>query len=77
MFEEVNHDLELAFSYTWMNSEAWGFVRHCRLRHLRKVGGLEVRVMDGLSILIIWWNLERISAAYLIYRRCSKDRWPF
>ena len=33
-FEEINHDLELAFRYTWMSSEDYGFVRQCELQNL-------------------------------------------
>ena len=47
-FEEINHDLNLTFRYTWMTSDRFGFVRHCELlnsgrRHAR------VEVLDGLQ----------------------------
>jgi hypothetical protein len=47
-FEEINHDLELAFRYTWMTSDEFGFVRNCELENLgnRKVS---VEVLDGLQ----------------------------
>ena len=47
-FEEINHDLKLAFRYTWMTSERFGFVRHCELSN---TGGrpAEVDVLDGLQ----------------------------
>ena len=47
-FEEINHDLELAFDYTWASSEPYGFVRHSRLSSR---GGSEVRIelIDGLQ----------------------------
>jgi hypothetical protein len=47
-FEEINHDLKLAFRYTWMTSERFGFVRHCELSN---TGGrpAEVEVLDGLQ----------------------------
>ena len=47
-FEEVNHDLKLAFRYTWMTSERFGFVRHCELRN---TGGrpAQIEVLDGLQ----------------------------
>jgi hypothetical protein len=47
-FEEVNHDLELTFRYTWMTSDQFGFVRHCELVNngRRRV---RVDVLDGLQ----------------------------
>ena len=30
-FEEINHDLELVFRYTWLTSDRFGFVRDCEL----------------------------------------------
>lgn len=47
-FEEINHDLELAFRYTWETSDTHGFVRRCELanwgRHERSV-----ELLDGLQ----------------------------
>ena len=47
-FEEVNHDLQLAFRYTWVTSDEFGFARQCELENL---GGEAVRVelVDGLQ----------------------------
>jgi len=47
-FEEINHDLDLAFRYTWMTSRQYGFVRQCELENL---GDRDVRVdlLDGLQ----------------------------
>jgi hypothetical protein len=47
-FEEINHDLNLAFRYTWVTSDHFGFVRDCELQNL---GDLNVRVelIDGLQ----------------------------
>ncbi|MFU8821915.1 MAG: hypothetical protein ACNA8G_10220 [Gammaproteobacteria bacterium] len=47
-FEEINHDLKLAFRYTWMTSRRYGFVRQCELENL---GDHELRVdlLDGLQ----------------------------
>ncbi len=33
-FEEINHDLELAFRYTWVTSDSYGFARQCELQNL-------------------------------------------
>jgi hypothetical protein len=47
-FEEINHDLGLAFRYTWMTSDEFGFVRNCELQNLGKRGA-SVHVLDGLQ----------------------------
>lgn len=48
LFEEVNHDLNLAFQYQWNSSHSYGFVKKCRL-----INGMEdetkVSVLDGLQ----------------------------
>jgi hypothetical protein len=48
LFEEINHDLQLVFRYSWAFSDAYGFVRQCELENL---GGenCEVELLDGLQ----------------------------
>jgi hypothetical protein len=48
LFEEVNHDLGLAFHYEWMNGERFGFIRRATLRNQ---GGATVMVelLDGIQ----------------------------
>lgn len=47
-FEEINHDLALAFRYTWTTSEAFGFCRQCELQNLSK-DDVSVQMIDGLQ----------------------------
>jgi hypothetical protein len=47
-FEEVNHDLGLAFRYTWATSDRHGFVRQCELQNLRDET-VRVDLVDGLQ----------------------------
>jgi len=47
-FEEVNHDLALAFRYTWATSDRHGFVRQCELQNLGDEP-LAVDLLDGLQ----------------------------
>ena len=47
-FEEVNHDLALAFRYTWATSDRHGFVRQCELRNLGSET-LQIEMVDGLQ----------------------------
>jgi hypothetical protein len=50
-FEEINHDLKLAFRYTWATSEEYGFVRRCMLQNLADQP-VDVDVVDGLQNLL-------------------------
>jgi len=47
-FEEINHDLQLAFRYTWATSEEYGFVRQCELESLSEQP-LSVELIDGFQ----------------------------
>jgi len=47
-FEEINHDLGLAFRYTWATSDDYGFVRDCELENLRD-RAVSVDLVDGLQ----------------------------
>ena len=47
-FEEINHDLQLAFRYTWATSGRYGFVRQCELRNLGS-HGVDIDMIDGLQ----------------------------
>ena len=47
VFEEINHDFGLVFSYSWSSSDRFGFVRNSSLRNTGDAG-LEVNVLDGL-----------------------------
>ncbi len=51
LFEEVNHDLGLAFSCLWMNSERFGIVRRSALQNLRP-DAVTVSVLDGIQNLL-------------------------
>lgn len=47
-FEEINHDLQLAFRYTWSTSNEYGFVRRCTLEN-RDQRTRVLEVLDGLQ----------------------------
>jgi hypothetical protein len=47
-FEEINHDLQLAFRYTWQTSDRYGFVRACELENLGD-SETRLRLVDGLQ----------------------------
>ena len=47
-FEEINHDLNMTFRYTWNNSEKYGFVRSCELEYNGEKP-IKVEILDGLQ----------------------------
>ena len=47
-FEEINHDLGLAFRYTWQTSDRFGFVRDAELENLSD-RPVELELADGLQ----------------------------
>ncbi len=51
LFEEINHDIGLAFRYRWETSHEYGFVRHAELENLA-TGTRQVDCLDGLLNLL-------------------------
>ena len=47
-FEEINHDLQLVFRYTWVTSDSYGFIRLCELQNLGD-NNVRVDMVDGLQ----------------------------
>jgi len=47
-FEEVNHDLELTFSYSWNNSNLFGFVKRSSIVNNGSTN-VEVSLLDGIQ----------------------------
>tara|TARA_R110002153_G_scaffold19073_3_gene65919 strand:+ start:48591 stop:52037 length:3447 start_codon:yes stop_codon:yes gene_type:complete len=47
-FEEVNHDLQLAFRYSWKTSDKYGFCRQCELVNLA-AEPISVQMVDGIQ----------------------------
>ena len=47
-FEEINHDLEMAFRYCWVSSDTYGFARQCELKNIGKEQR-SVELLDGLQ----------------------------
>ncbi len=51
MFEETNHDLSLVFSYAWLASERFGWVRRVRLDNT-SAEPVSIELLDGLQNLL-------------------------
>ncbi len=47
IFEEINHDMMISFSYGWFNSEKFGFVRRSLISNLGP-GKVSVELLDGI-----------------------------
>ena len=48
IFEEINHDLHLTFSYEWNSSDAYGFLRKSSLKNSANTP-VTLRVLDGIQ----------------------------
>ncbi|TDR25944.1 hypothetical protein [Flavobacterium cheniae] len=48
IFEEVNHDLELTFSYEWNSSNKFGFVKKSKLQN-HSNNQYQISVLDGIQ----------------------------
>ena len=47
-FEEINEDLKVVFSYQWMNSEKYGFIKKSSLKNSHNKA-VSVSVLDGIQ----------------------------
>ncbi|MBI9014793.1 MAG: hypothetical protein JEZ08_21360 [Clostridiales bacterium] len=47
VFEEINHDLEVSYSYTWKSSDSFGFIKESKLVNLSEKA-VDVKVLDGI-----------------------------
>ncbi|MGB9408440.1 MAG: hypothetical protein WCA89_12950 [Terracidiphilus sp.] len=63
LFEEVNHDLGLSFSYSWMSSDRFGFVRRAVLVNLG-AEPVEINLLDGIQNLLPHGLTRRFQLEY-------------
>ena len=77
IFEEVNHDLALTFSYGWMTSQRYGFVRRARLLNHRPQA-VKVELLDGIQNVLPCGVTRRFQLEYSTlvdgYKRTELDR---
>ena len=59
VFEEINHDFGLVFSYSWSTSDRFGFVKHSNIRNTGSTD-VEVTVLDGLRNLLPFGVTRRL-----------------
>lgn len=74
MFEEVNHDLGVAFTYTWKNSDKFGFIKESKIINLSATD-VRVKVLDGIRNILPYGvntNLQQSLSTLLDgYKRCE------
>lgn len=63
IFEEINHDLNISFSYAWNSSQKYGFVKKSTLKnHGDSV--VEIRILDGLQNILPYGINRRMQNEY-------------
>ena len=76
IFEEINHDLGLNFSYEWATSERFGFVRRAKLSSMIQ-GEVNVSVLDGIQNILPYGVPEGLqsSSSNLVdaYKKCELE----
>ncbi|MBT2692826.1 hypothetical protein J7E32_07405 [Bacillus sp. ISL-55] len=74
MFEEINHDLEVSYTYTWKSSDLFGFIKESRLVNLAEKD-VEIRVLDGIRNILPYGvnTLLQTTKSTLVdgYKRCE------
>jgi hypothetical protein len=63
IFEEINLDLNLSFTYAWMNSEKFGFIKKSRLFNLREET-VSVNLLDGIQNILPCGINQRFQMEY-------------
>ena len=63
IFEEINHDLELSYKYSWAVSEKYGFVRTSVLQS-NSSESKTISVLDGIQNIIPWGLEEYLQNTY-------------
>ncbi|WP_332454695.1 hypothetical protein [Chryseobacterium aquaticum] len=76
IFEEINHDLALAFSYEWNNSSEFGFIKKSKIKNLA-AENQSITILDGLQNILpygIGSDLQnRVSNLGDAYKRTELD----
>ena len=63
VFEEVNHDLGLAFSFAWMTTDRFGFVRRVAVANTG-AEPVEAEILDGIQNLMPYGLTRRFQMEY-------------
>ena len=76
IFEEVNHDLNVEFSYQWNSSNKYGFVRKSSLKN-NSNNDLDINILDGIQNILPYGVGEglQIAQSNLVdaYKKCELE----
>ena len=61
IFEEINHDLGLVFSYSWSTGNQFGFIKHSALQNTGNTD-VEIAVLDGFRNLLPFGVTRRLQS---------------
>ena len=74
VFEEINHDLEVSFRYTWKSSDAFGFIKESKVFNLSEKD-LGLKVLDGIRNIMPYGMTTHIQSMSSTladgYKRCE------
>ena len=77
VFEEINHDLSLTFSYEWNSSDIFGFVRKSKITH-HGSEKIQVDLIDGIQNILPYGVEEALqnSTSNLVdaYKKCELEK---
>jgi hypothetical protein len=77
VFEEINHDLNVAFTYEWNSSEKYGFVRKSRFTN-QGDAQISVELIDGVQNLLpqgVEPDLQNASSNLVdAYKKCELEQ---
>ncbi|MGB1370937.1 MAG: hypothetical protein ACPH4M_06385 [Flavobacteriaceae bacterium] len=76
IFEEINHDLEVVYSYEWNSSDTYGFVRKSTLKNVAKTA-VDIRLLDGIQNILPYGVEDALqnSTSNLVdaYKKCELE----
>ncbi len=76
VFEEINHDLELVFTYEWNSSDRYGFIRNSVLKNTSN-SVIDVRLLDGIQNILPYGVEDALqnSTSNLVdaYKKCELE----
>ncbi len=76
IFEEINHDLEVSFTYEWNSSDTFGFVRKSTLKNTSEQV-VDIRLLDGIQNILPYGVEDALqnSTSNLVdaYKKCELE----
>ena len=76
IFEEINHDLNVEYSYQWNSSNKYGFVRKSFIKNTSK-DSTQINILDGLQNILPYGVGEGLQNAQSnlvdAYKKCELE----